>query len=43
MRERAAIIGAELNITSEIGKGTCIHLRMPFRPNVLAPEKAAKK
>ena len=43
MRERAAIIGAELNIISEIGKGTCIHLRMPFRPNVLAPEKAAKK
>ena len=43
MRERAAIIGAELNILSEIGSGTCIHLRMPFRPNVLAPEKAEKK
>ncbi len=42
MKERAAIIGAQLNILSEIGKGTCIHLRLPFRPNVLAPEKAAR-
>ena len=39
MRERAAIIGAEFNVLSEPGKGTCIHLRLPFRPNVLAAER----
>ena len=31
MHERAKIIGAELNITSAVGEGTRVHLRVPFQ------------
>ncbi len=31
MRERAKIIGAELSITSAVGEGTRVHLRVPYR------------
>ena len=31
MKERAAIVGAELNITSAKGKGTRVHIRLPFK------------
>ena len=31
MKERAKIIGAELNITSAIGAGTRVHLRVPLQ------------
>ncbi|SFT61379.1 two-component system, NarL family, sensor histidine kinase DegS [Selenomonas sp. GACV-9] len=31
MRERAKIIGAELNIISAVGKGTRVHLRVPSK------------
>jgi len=30
MRERAQIIGAELNVTSAVGEGTRVHLRVPL-------------
>jgi two-component system sensor histidine kinase DegS len=31
MKERAKIIGAELNITSIVGEGTRVHLRVPLQ------------
>ena len=31
MKERASIIGAELSIVSSKGKGTRVHLRLPFK------------
>ncbi|SDZ86052.1 MULTISPECIES: sensor histidine kinase [Selenomonas] len=34
MQERAKIIGAELNITSAIGEGTRVHLRVPLHEPV---------
>ena len=34
MQERAKIIGAELNITSVIGEGTRVHLRVPLHEPV---------
>lgn len=39
MRERAAIIGADLTVTSQKGKGTRVHLRLPLRDDVLAADR----
>jgi two-component system sensor histidine kinase UhpB len=36
MGERAALVGASLDIESEAGKGTCVYLRAPF--NGVAPK-----
>ncbi|WP_178019053.1 ATP-binding protein [uncultured Paenibacillus sp.] len=30
MKERAELVGGEISITSELGKGTTVHLRIPF-------------
>ncbi|BEU88653.1 two-component sensor histidine kinase DegS [Selenomonas sp. TAMA-11512] len=38
MKERAAIIGAELKITSKPGEGTRVHLRLPYRDNIMAAQ-----
>ncbi|MOA28905.1 Oxygen sensor histidine kinase NreB [compost metagenome] len=32
MRERSELVHGELNIASEVGKGTTIHLRIPLSP-----------
>ncbi len=39
MKERAAIIGAELSVVSAKGKGTRVHLRLPFSNNETDPDK----
>ena len=39
MRERAAIIGADLTVTSQKGRGTRVHLRLPLRDDVLATDR----
>ncbi len=39
MKERAKIVGAELNISSEPGKGTRVHLRIPIHPEELGTPK----
>ena len=36
MRERAKFIGAELNIISAVGKGTKVHLKVPFKNSDIA-------
>lgn len=40
MRERAKIIGADLNIVSEPGKGTRVHLRVPSKIPAPSVDKA---
>lgn len=46
MQERAKIIGAEFSVTSKPGKGTRVHLRIPFQKEDVAvrqkPEAARK-
>ncbi|MBQ7516610.1 MAG: sensor histidine kinase [Schwartzia sp.] len=42
MKERAVIIGAQLNVTSVPGQGTKVHLRLPLQPSA-APTLADKK
>ncbi len=42
MRERAKIIGAELSITSAIGEGTRVHLRVPNKLPMIEDTKAVK-
>jgi two-component system sensor histidine kinase DegS len=39
MKERAKIVGAELNISSQPGKGTRVHLRIPIHPEELGTPK----
>jgi two-component system sensor histidine kinase DegS len=39
MKERAKIAGAQLNISSEPGKGTRVHLRIPIHPEELGTPK----
>jgi two-component system sensor histidine kinase DegS len=39
MKERAKIVGAQLNISSEPGKGTRVHLRIPIHPEELGTPK----
>ena len=39
MKERAKIVGAELNISSQPGKGTRVHLRIPLHPEELGTPK----
>ena len=36
MQERAKIIGAEFSVASEPGKGTRVHLRIPFQKEDVA-------
>lgn len=48
MKERAKLIGAEINVISAIGKGTRVHLRVPRRQRAdnsqpVKDSKAAKK
>ena len=46
MKERAKMIGAEFQVTSAIGKGTRVHLRIPYKKEDIAvPQQpaAAKK
>ncbi len=42
MKERAVIIGAQLTVTSAIGQGTKVHLRLPLQPEA-APTLGDKK
>ena len=40
MKERAKMIGAEFQVTSAVGKGTRVHLRIPYRKEDIAvPQK----
>ena len=44
MKERAKMIGAEFQVTSAPGKGTRVHLRIPYKKEDIAvPQKAAAK
>ena len=43
MRERAKLIGAEFNISSSIGKGTKVHIRIPNRINSDFDKEVQKK
>ena len=44
MKERAKMIGAECQVTSAPGKGTRVHLRIPYKKEDIAvPQKAAAK
>ncbi len=43
MQERAKIIGAELKIISEVGKGTKVHCKMPFKTEDIANAVEAEK
>ena len=36
MKERAKMVGAELNVTSAPGKGTRVHLRIPYKKEDVA-------
>ena len=43
MRERAKFIGAELKIISAVGKGTKVHLKVPFKNADIANAVEAEK
>ena len=44
MKERATLIGAEFSVTSAPGKGTRVHLRIPYkREDIAVPQKDGKK
>ena len=43
MRERAKIIGAEFSIASAPGKGTRVHLRVPYKKEDVAVRQTKGK